>query len=235
MGLKERETLLGLKEQEYKEKGLAFDGEFYLWDYMYYDRMFVEKTLNLDDNLVKEYFPVEFVVPTILEIYQRLLGVRFEEVEGELWHPGEAFHTSKICKSRLKIFQTFSNSQSGRRKQKTGTALLVTAIWIFSLEVHLILYIAHGLIDSTASKFSHAAIWPLLPGYELSDGGRHYPITAMVANLSKPAPNKPTLIRHDDVVTFFHEMGHAFHSLLSRTRFARFHGFKFVNILQHLP
>ena len=28
----------------------------------------------------------------------------------------------------------------------------------------------------------------------------------------------------DDVVTFFHEMGHVFHGLLSRTAFARFHG-----------
>ena len=31
-------------------------------------------------------------------------------------------------------------------------------------------------------------------------------------------------MRHDDVVTFFHEMGHVFHGLLSKTKFARFHG-----------
>lgn len=46
----------------------------------------------------------------------------------------------------------------------------------------------------------------------------------MVANLAKPTPEKPALMRHDDVVTFFHEMGHVFHGLLSRTKFARFHG-----------
>ena len=46
----------------------------------------------------------------------------------------------------------------------------------------------------------------------------------MVANLAKPTPNKPALMRHDDVTTFFHEMGHVFHGLLSRTKFARFHG-----------
>jgi len=46
----------------------------------------------------------------------------------------------------------------------------------------------------------------------------------MVANLAKPTPEKPALMRHDDVVTFFHEMGHVFHGLLSRTRYSRFHG-----------
>lgn len=39
--------------------------------------------------LVKEYFPVSVVVPTILSIYQNLLGVRFEEVKGSTWHPGK--------------------------------------------------------------------------------------------------------------------------------------------------
>lgn len=57
----------------------------------YYDRLFVEKTLSLDDSLVKEHFPVSVVVPTILGIYQNLLGVRFVEVTGDkkdVWHPG---------------------------------------------------------------------------------------------------------------------------------------------------
>jgi Zn-dependent oligopeptidase len=46
----------------------------------------------------------------------------------------------------------------------------------------------------------------------------------MVANLAKPTPERPALMQHNDVTTFFHEMGHVFHGLLSRTRYARFHG-----------
>ena len=87
VGTKERVTLLGLKQEECKAKGLPFDGEFHIWDYRYYDRKFIEESLALDDSLVKEYFPVGVVVPTILEIYQNLLGVRFEEVKGDTWHP----------------------------------------------------------------------------------------------------------------------------------------------------
>lgn len=90
VGDKEYKTLLALKEAEHAAKGLPFDGEFYLWDYRYYDRIFIEKELELDDLLVKEYFPVSVVVPAILDIYQKLLGVKFVEAKGETWHPGES-------------------------------------------------------------------------------------------------------------------------------------------------
>jgi hypothetical protein len=43
----------------------------------------------MDNNIVKEYFPVSAVVPAILDIYQQLLGVRFEEMKGSTWHPGK--------------------------------------------------------------------------------------------------------------------------------------------------
>lgn len=85
---KEREILLGMKLEEHKKKGLDFDGKFNIWDYRYYDRKYVEESLDLDDMLVKEYFPVSVVVPAILEIYQNLLGVKFVEVKADLWHPG---------------------------------------------------------------------------------------------------------------------------------------------------
>ena len=96
---------------------------------------------------------------------------------------------------------------------------------ISSLEVSVQLYWSELYADCCpASKYGHAAVWPLLAGYTKSEGKRAYPIAAMVANLAKPTPDRPALMRHDDVVTYFHEMGHVFHGLLSRTAFARFHG-----------
>jgi hypothetical protein len=95
IGLKDRETLLTLKKEEHEEKGYPFDGEFYIWDYRYYDRKFIEKSLDLDDSLVKEYFPVTVVVPAILDIYQRLLSVRFVPLESATWHPGVSERSSE--------------------------------------------------------------------------------------------------------------------------------------------
>lgn len=88
MGIKDREILLALKKKDCEEKGLPFDGTLWIWDYRYYDQKYVETSLELDDMLVKEFFPVSVVVPAIINIYQNLLGVRFETITGSTWHPG---------------------------------------------------------------------------------------------------------------------------------------------------
>jgi Zn-dependent oligopeptidase len=86
-----------MKKKECEEQQIPFDGEIYLWDYRYYDRKYMEETLSLDEMLVKEYFPVSVVVPTILSIYENLLGVRFEALkEASLWHPGWLTYCSTL-------------------------------------------------------------------------------------------------------------------------------------------
>ncbi|KAK9457702.1 hypothetical protein V1511DRAFT_494359 [Dipodascopsis uninucleata] len=73
-------------------------------------------------------------------------------------------------------------------------------------------------------KYGHAANFNLSPGYTDKDGNRVYPVTALVCNFSKPTANKPSLLKHDEVVTFFHELGHGIHDLVSETKYGRFHG-----------
>ncbi len=49
-----------------------------------------------------------------------------------------------------------------------------------------------------------------------SNGKLHLPSAFVVANFSPSNSNQPSLLRHDDVVTLFHEMGHALHHLMSQ-------------------
>ncbi|MCB9989664.1 MAG: M3 family metallopeptidase [Rhodospirillales bacterium] len=42
------------------------------------------------------------------------------------------------------------------------------------------------------------------------------PVVAIVCNFTKPTKDKPSLLTHDEVLTLFHEMGHAMHALLAR-------------------
>lgn len=63
-----------------------------------------------------------------------------------------------------------------------------------------------------------------IQGYVKPSGERHYASSAVVMNLPQPQVDKPTLLAHNDIRSLFHELGHAMHSLSSRTRYAIFHG-----------
>jgi len=73
-------------------------------------------------------------------------------------------------------------------------------------------------------KYGHAAAWALVPGRRLPDGIYQRPLTAIVANLPRPGGDHPALLRHEDVVTLFHEFGHVLHSTLTRAELTRFSG-----------
>jgi peptidyl-dipeptidase Dcp len=50
------------------------------------------------------------------------------------------------------------------------------------------------------------------------------PVVHNVANLPKPAPGRPALISFDDVITLFHEFGHALHGMFADTEYPRLSG-----------
>ncbi len=74
------------------------------------------------------------------------------------------------------------------------------------------------------NKFGHAAAFTLRGGRTLPDGSYQHPISAIVANFTKPTPDTPSLLRHTEVVTFFHEFGHILHQTLTRARYLEFSG-----------
>src|SRR5690606_20480942 len=45
--------------------------------------------------------------------------------------------------------------------------------------------------------------------------GMKRPLVAIVCNFTKPTKEAPSLLTHDEVLTLFHEMGHAMHMMLS--------------------
>ena len=74
------------------------------------------------------------------------------------------------------------------------------------------------------NTFGHAAAFTLRGGRRLADGSYQKPVSAIVANFTKPTPEAPSLLRHSEVDTLFHEFGHILHQTLTRAPHARFSG-----------
>jgi len=182
---KEMKSLLALKQAE---KGKDFDGKINGWDLRYYLTRSEERDFMIDHNKIKEYFPLDVVTRGLLEIYQRLLGLRFEEVTNpHVWHP------------EVRLFNVYNAADNAFVGQ-------------FYLDLH-----------PRQGKYSHAACFGLTPSC-VTKYGRQFPVAAMVANFSRPVGDKPALLSHDEVRTFYHEFGHVMHQVCSTTEFDEFAG-----------
>jgi len=62
--------------------------EWQPWDYSYYENRLVASRYAVDSEAVRQYFPVDHVVSSVLDLYQKLLGVKFAEITpASAWSP----------------------------------------------------------------------------------------------------------------------------------------------------
>ncbi|CAM3474111.1 M3 family metallopeptidase [Arcobacter aquimarinus] len=78
--------------------------------------------------------------------------------------------------------------------------------------------IARIYIDLEARKDKRGGAWMnnWHSHYKTSNGEIKLPTAYIVCNFPQSTKETPSLLRHSDVVTLFHEMGHALHHLLSK-------------------
>lgn len=73
------------------------------------------------------------------------------------------------------------------------------------------------------NKYNHAACFGIQSGRALEQGYQ-MPNGALVCNFPKPTEDRPSLLSHDEVETFFHEFGHLMHQVLTTAPLAGFAG-----------
>ncbi|ORY03659.1 peptidase family M3-domain-containing protein [Clohesyomyces aquaticus] len=216
-GKVEIEKLLALKKEDLKERGITDDtvSKYFLWDHRFYDRLMLERDFALDQQTIAEYFPLQTTIQGMLKIFEELFGLVFIEIIGDdrnaLAESGKG--SDIVWHEDVQIFSVWDDSGEGGD---------------FVGYLYLDLFPRDG-------KYGHAANFNLQPGYTDENGKRRYPATALVCNFSKPTPKKPSLLKHDEVVTLFHELGHGIHDLVSRTRYSRFHGTNTVRDFVEAP
>lgn len=176
-GKQDYKTLLDLKQTHCQEIGVEFDGVLNSWDTSYYGNKLLKKKYGVDSEAIKEYFPLDHVVETTLQIYEDLLGLDFQELaKGTYW----SWHKEVRC----------FHVQDSMSKKSIGH---------FYLDLH-----------PRTGKYGHAAIFHLV-----KHNTKHGAVDCMLCNLPSSTADKPSLLRHQNVVTFFHEFGHIMHGLCS--------------------
>lgn len=85
-GKSDLSTLIDLKRKELADPKID---KLEAWDYAYYSRILEKQTYDVDQEAVRQYFPVETVISGMFDIYQTLLGVTFVDVTKDVktWHP----------------------------------------------------------------------------------------------------------------------------------------------------
>jgi len=98
-------------------------------------------------------------------------------------------------------------------------------------------YLGSFYIDLFArdAKVTYSAAFHLGYGYEKEDGTRGYPAAALVTNFNKPSDNEPALLTHYDITVVFHELGHIFHEIISKTKYTRFNGYNVEQDFLEVP
>lgn len=214
-GLKEIEHLKELKKKDHEERGLPYDGNYYLWDHRYYDRLMIEKEYSIDENAIAEYFPITSTIEGMLKIFETLFGLVFNQLTPE---------------DRARISPTGKAEDIAWHED-----VIIFSVWDDKSEGEGFVGYLYLDLHPRQGKYGHAANFNLQPGFIQANGSRRYPATALVCNFSKPTKEKPSLLKHDEVVTLFHELGHGIHDLVGRTQYARYHGTSTVRDFVEAP
>lgn len=194
LGVKEIEALKSLKEKDCKEFAIPFDNHYYIWDNRYYDNKYLKENYNVDEEKISEYFPLEPTIGGMLKIYETVLKLKF--VEETDAEKKQVWHEDVKQLAVWKVDKAESPEFVG---------------WIY-FDLH-----------PRDGKYGHAANFGIASSY-VRDGARSHPVTALVCNFSKPSAKKPALLKHSEITTFFHELGHGIHDLVGGNHIGRFNG-----------
>jgi thimet oligopeptidase len=168
------------------------------WDQSFYEKYLQQTRYAVDGTKVQQYFPMERVIDGLFSITQSLYGLEYRDITDKA--KAGLVADRPLWHEDVKLFEVWDKASN----QMLG---------MFYIDLY-----------PRPNKYTHAAQWGLVPRKRWNDGTIERPLAALVCNFTKPTPEKPSLLRHDEVETFFHEFGHCLHTILTEADTAQFAG-----------
>ena len=174
------------------------------WETAYWAERQRKENFDLDDEVLRPYFPVDGVMSGMFEIAFRLFGITIRQME-------------TVCPDS--ISNKASPQTPETRYQNPDRKSALTEVWhpeVSFYEIH------DSLTESHLGSF-YADWHPREPKRggawmnSLHTGGPGEPhLGLIIGNMSPPVDGKPALLTHSEVETIFHEFGHLLHGMLSQ-------------------
>lgn len=180
------------------------------WDFSYYAEKLKQERYSFDSELLRPYFQLERVRDGIFELYGKLYGITFREVNDiEVYHPD------------VKTFEVWDYSGSKAISTPDESTHNTCNVEIQNTQdeprIVGVLY-----LDMFPRKSKKGGAWMTEFREQKAPGTR--PLVQVVCNFTKPVDGKPSLLSFNEVETFMHEMGHAMHGMLSDVHYESLSG-----------
>jgi thimet oligopeptidase len=128
----------------------------------------------------------------------------------------EYFPLEHTLEALFDIYQTFFGIELKKEEQAKVWHPEVITLSVYKDGKH----IGYILLDlfPRDNKFNHAAHASIVPTFMPNENDFYPAVSIVMTNFPKPTAQAPALLLRADVVTFFHEFGHALHALLGATQ-----------------
>ncbi|MCJ1254273.1 Mitochondrial intermediate peptidase [Lignoscripta atroalba] len=208
------------------------------WDKEYYRMLLAAqlKTKSRKPDFLPAYFSLGTVMQGLSRLFSRLYGVRFvprESLPGETWN-SDVRRLDVIDETEGHIAVVYCDlfARAGKNPNPAHFTLRCSRL-ISPAEVEEATKSAPSSTSLTPSQLANDGM-----ATSLTSSGDLYqlPTIALICDFAPPSnASHPTLLTFRELQTLFHEMGHAIHSILGRTKLQNVSGTRCATDFAELP
>ena len=182
------------------------------WDVNYYFTQMSKQTCGFDSEALRPYHKKENVVAGMFSVFEGLFNISISEVPTRCLQQGEELPAgeAEVWHPEVKLY-AIHDVATGR-------------------------HMGSVYMDLHPRSTKRDGAWVMGVRHHAMQGNTRPPhLCVLVCNLKSPTAGKPALFTHLDVLTIFHEFGHALHSMLSDTELYSHVGTRVARDFVELP